>query len=488
MRGLLELVAQVSAPISAQQTHAAVLQDGGIDLQAEIRGLAEQLAAGAGTAPRLVSFDLPAGLVAAFTHDGLVALRSGAGVMWEQPGARSALFGFGEALRLSGARTSPLSDAMAALRDAAKQAVVRVEGREARPRFFGGGRFSPSGSAVDPAWDVFGGWQYVAPRFLIATSEGQVGGSYTSVVAPGVTAEAMEAEIRGALAEATTHEDSPAGEQPGAGPAYSLPPDGWMERVAEAIGEIAAEKYQKVVLARQARAAMSAPGGIGAVLSRLAERYPNCFVFKYRLDPWDWIGASPELLITLDSGHLRTASLAGSRPRVADERDNARLAAELLADPKERSEHEYVAIALREALTPLCDELHAPATPVVMSLANIHHLFTPIAGEVKRGVDVLDLVASVHPTPAVGAWPKAAGLAAIDRLEEMDRGWYSGPIGWVDFAGDGEFAVALRTGLVGRAGAILFAGAGIVEGSVPANEFAETETKLRPLREALAGS
>lgn len=488
MRGLLELVAQVSAPISAQQTLAAASPEGGADAQAEIRALSEHLAANGGAEARLVSLELPAGLLAALTRDGIGAMRSRAGIVWEQPGAESALFGFGEAMRLAGPRSSPMTAAMAGLRQAAAKAVVRVENPTARPRFFGGGRFSTQAGVVDTAWDGFGGWEYTAPQILVAMAAGRVSGSYTALVAPGATPAAIEAEVRTALGSATNDAEGATGDSGDGHAAYSLSSEDWMARVAEAIREISNGAYEKVVLARRARAGMSASGGIGAVLGRLADRYPNCFVFKYRGDRWDWIGASPELLVTLDSGHLRTASLAGSRPRVGDETEDGRLAAELLADPKERSEHEYVVIALREALTPLCDDLHGPNEPVVMSLANIHHLYTPFAGEVKRGVDVLDLVTAMHPTPAIGAWPKAEGLAAIGRLEEMDRGWYSGPIGWMDFAGDGEFAVALRTGLVGREGAILFAGVGIVEGSVPAREFAETEAKFRPLREALAGS
>jgi len=123
-----------------------------------------------------------------------------------------------------------------------------------------------------------------------------------------------------------------------------------------------------------------------------------------------------------------------------------------------------------------------------MSIANIHHLHTPFEGQAHEGIGILDVVAALHPTPAVGGAPRAEALDAIDRLESMDRGWYAGPIGWTDLAGDGEFAVALRSGLVSDFEAVLFAGAGIVDGSVPEREFAETELKLRPLREALFGA
>jgi isochorismate synthase EntC len=122
-----------------------------------------------------------------------------------------------------------------------------------------------------------------------------------------------------------------------------------------------------------------------------------------------------------------------------------------------------------------------------MRMPNIQHLHTPVTGRVRPGVDVLDLVARMHPTPAVGGWPREAGLAALSRLERMDRGWYAAPIGWMDLKGDGEFAVGLRSALVEGNRATLFAGAGIVSGSEPAAELAETDLKLRPLRDALRG-
>jgi isochorismate synthase len=202
-------------------------------------------------------------------------------------------------------------------------------------------------------------------------------------------------------------------------------------------------------------------------------------VFKFSVSGATWIGASPELLVSLENGVVRAAGLAGSAPAGAGER--------LLRDAKELAEHAFVVEALRESLEPLCDRLEAPGVPSVVNLANISHLFTPFLGRARAGVGVLDLAASVHPTPAVAGTPRDAALAAIDRLEGLDRGWYAGPIGWFDLARDGEFAVALRSGLVTDGRAALYAGAGIVAGSSPRDEADEIEVKLAAMRDAVGG-
>jgi len=143
--------------------------------------------------------------------------------------------------------------------------------------------------------------------------------------------------------------------------------------------------------------------------------------------------------------------------------------------------------ALREGLTPFCEELSIPEEPELMRMANIQHLRTPITGRLRCHPNVLSVVAALHPSPAVGGWPRAEALQAIERLEGIDRGWYAGPIGRIGLNGDGEFAVGLRSALIRGEVAQLYAGAGIVHGSDPGREYAETETKLRPLREAIDG-
>ncbi len=431
--------------------------------------------------PRLVSVPLPRELLARIESMGAEELRSRASVLWELPAGGTALFGFGNALTLHGGRTSPLADAATRLRSVMAQSLALPLAPQARPRFFGGARFSPSGTVTDPAWEAFGGWRLTVPSVLVAFSGDTIEGSLTLLV----STDCQDLDRLAAEALAAPFAAPPVAVPSRASGVCPPPASDWRSKVATALREIEDRRYGKIVLARSALAAAPAPFETGEVLTRLAERYPQCFIFKYRESGADWLGASPELLCSVQDGAVRAASLAGSRPRGATESDDRRLEEDLLASPKERAEHAFVSLAIGEALAPLCDGLSAPEVPSVMKMANIQHLYTPLAGRLRPGFDLLDVVGRLHPTPAVGGWPRAEALGAIERLEGMDRGWYAGPIGWLDMRGDGEFAVALRSALVTGSRARLYAGAGIVAGSDPEEEYAETEAKLRPLREAL---
>jgi salicylate biosynthesis isochorismate synthase len=180
-----------------------------------------------------------------------------------------------------------------------------------------------------------------------------------------------------------------------------------------------------------------------------------------------------------------TAALAGSTPRGATPDEDARLGQALLDDPKERAEHDYVVQAIREGLIDVSSRLVADAEPRLRRLANVQHLWTPVRAEVGRDTSVLDIVARLHPTPAVGGFPRPAAMTLIREREQLDRGWYAGPIGWLNRAGEGEFVVGLRSALLRERTATLFAGCGIVAGSEPAAEFAELGWKLRPMLAAL---
>ena len=446
-------------------------------LAAEIRSLR-------GDERVLASVELPAALVDEVMRHGMPMLRNAAAVCWERPALGSSLLGFGAAATLAGERSSTIRDAAVCLRQAAR--TVRYQGgTSARPRFFGGSRFAPSGTVLDSAWDAFGGWKFILPEVIIAIESGLASGAITVALSASDTACDIGGRIHSALSAPFDPRRGIAREPFDAG--LEGCPEAWEAAVRSALTEIGAGRYRKVVLARRVSERRTERSSAGELLTRLGERYPGCFVFKFAAPGCDWIGASPELLGSAQGGVVKAASLAGTRRRSDDAHLDERLAAGLLADPKERCEHAFVAAAMREALTPLCSELAAPGEPAVMSIANIHHLYTPFEGRLRDGVGILDVVGALHPTPAVGGSPRAEALDAIDRLEGIDRGWYAGPIGWTDLAGDGEFAVALRSGLVGDTAAVLFAGAGIVEGSVPSRELAETELKLRPLREALLG-
>jgi len=219
------------------------------------------------------------------------------------------------------------------------------------------------------------------------------------------------------------------------------------------------------------------------LLAALRDTYPACATLAVRPAGTDtiFIGATPECLAAVHVGHLHTAALAGSAPRDDDPAIDAALGQGLLTSPKERAEHDVVVEAVDRALDGLGVADRHPRNPTLLRLHGIQHLHTPIDAELPDGVGLLDLVGALHPTPAVAGHPggQAAHLRAVH--EGMERGWFASPVGWMDASGDGEFRVALRTGLVHDQGTTLYAGAGVVAGSDPDRELAETDVKLRTL-------
>ena len=257
--------------------------------------------------------------------------------------------------------------------------------------------------------------------------------------------------------------------------------------VSDVAAEIRSGAYEKVVLAATREIEAGAPIAPGVALDRLRDGYPDCHLFCFRAGDGIFLGASPEQLVGLHDGRVTALGLAGSAPRGRTPEEDEALGDALLHSAKDRSEHEIVVRALREVLAAHAENLRAPNQPGLLRLRNIQHLATEVTATARAGVDVLDLVERLHPTPAVCGWPTASAREVIARHERFDRGWYAGPVGWVDGAGDGEFAVALRSALVRGARAWLFAGAGIMGDSDPSAELAEIELKFRPLTTALGG-
>lgn len=420
---------------------------------------------------------LPGELLAALTDGGHERLRRLAIVSWEPPGDGAAWFGIGVAAHGGGPRGAGWAGAHEMLD--ALSAGPAPDTSPARPRVAFGFEFDPACLARDAIWEPFGGWQGILPRLIIVREAGRWHGSFVAVRSGRTDARELAAWLDAQLLR--DRERPLRGPVAGCGaPTASQ----WAATVAVAVDEIAAGRYDKVVLARQHRLRPACTPA--EALNRLAANYPNTFVFRFDAGPSVFLGASPERLVSLRGGIVSADSLAGSRPRGDSPAEDDCLAAELLASHKEREEHAFVVDAIRSALAPSCHDLDAPSAPVLMRLANVQHLHTAISGRARPGTTVLDLAERMHPTPAVGGWPCEAALDAIRRLEGMDRGWYAAPIGWAGLDGEGEFAVALRTALIGPHGATLYAGGGIVAESDPQRELAETEWKLRPLREALA--
>ena len=268
----------------------------------------------------------------------------------------------------------------------------------------------------------------------------------------------------------------------------ALDPATWCASVATAVERIGRGELAKVVLARDLLVSADVPLDPRRLLRRLAARFPDCWTFAVD----GLLGATPELLLRRSGRQLSARVLAGTAPRGAGA-DDQRLADALIGSAKDRAEHAIAVDSLVRALGPYCTRLDAPAEPDLLTLANVRHLASDISGTQRsrgpRGAaGLLELIGAVHPTAAVCGTPTRDAAAVIAELEGMDRGRYAGPVGWLDARGDGEFGLALRCAeLVGDDTARLFAGCGIVAGSDPTAELAETQSKFAAFQAALEG-
>jgi menaquinone-specific isochorismate synthase len=259
--------------------------------------------------------------------------------------------------------------------------------------------------------------------------------------------------------------------------------------VAKAVARIDAGEFTKIVLARAQEFASDQPLHPLRVLNGLRQRFPDCYAFSLANGRGQsFIGASPERLVRVSKGVLETEALAGSIRRGAGASEDAALAGTLLRSEKDRREHQHVLAAITARLEHLGLAPEYAAEPGLRRLANVQHLHTPIRATLPENVRLLAVLAALHPTPAVGGSPLAAVLPAIRGLESFPRGLYAGAIGWSNARGGGEFFVGLRSALVDGGTARVYAGAGIVAGSTPEKEFAETELKFKAMLEALRNS
>jgi len=265
-----------------------------------------------------------------------------------------------------------------------------------------------------------------------------------------------------------------------------LPPERFEESVAQAVGRIRAGELEKVVLAREVVVESPSAHEPAAVYGALRELFPSCFCFCCGSPEAAFVGASPELLVRRSGSGAATVALAGSTRRSADPAVDGHLGEQLLRSVKDRREHEIVVRRIERALRSQAVWVEATPEPGLVKVANIQHLATPIHAQLSEPRSAVEVAGLLHPTPAVGGEPRDRALATIAELEGLDRGWYAGPVGWMDAAEDGEFCVAIRSALLRDRAAHLFAGNGIVGDSDPEAELAETEIKLDALLPLLA--
>ena len=410
--------------------------------------------------------------------------------VFEQPdrGAR-ALAALGEAQELRASGAGRFERLAAAWRDLCTHAVTDpADGSHAAGAVaVGGAAFAPDG-ATSPQWRGFGASSLVVPEVSIARSGERVTMTLAALVEPDDDPPQRLAGLRARLDELREAplpllDPAPTGRFE---VVSAMPPEHYEQAVAHAVELIRAGRMSKIVLSREVQVHSPRPHDPAAVFGVLRTEFPSCFCFCAGRGESTLIAASPELLLRRDGQRVSTLALAASSRRSADPAVDAHLGEQLLRDPSYREEHAIVASRIERMLRPLSVWVAAAPEPELARIANIQHLATPIRAQLAEPIEALELAGLMHPTPAVGGEPLAAAGPLIPALEGLDRGWYLGPVGWSDAAGDGEFCVALRCALLSGTIARCYAGGGIVRDSVPAKELAETEIKLAALLPLLA--
>lgn len=420
----------------------------------------------------------PAGL---FTGPLAVA---GEWAYWARPVQQERRFGFGRALWREVAEPAQLA--------AVQREVARAwrwldrAGAGMAPAAFTGFAFAPAAPMSGP-WAGLPGLWYCLPALQLHCREERYTLAFTTGARTLDTAMA-EWECQAArLREAMTAVVPPS--RPTAiHPVEEVPAAGhWMDAVTAALAAIESGTLEKVVLARRVRCRVGQTPDSRRLSALLEHLYPGCGHFIVQMAGRIFAAATPERLLACRAGWVSADAVGGTAPS-CDTDDRGAVAAALLAGAKSQHEHDLVVKGVRQAMEDVCSELRIPARPALLPLRHLQHLWTEIRGKLHPGVGLLDLAARLHPTPAVNGTPAAAARDWIAAREGLARGWYSGAGGWVDANGDGELSVLLRCALWQGRDVDLYAGAGIVAGSDPAAELAETELKLAVLREALASA
>ena len=351
-----------------------------------------------------------------------------------------------------------------------------------RPRLVGGLSFDADHRPDEP-WQDFPAAAFVLPAIQLTRCDRE---TYLTATSYSADPSAVESRLAAAAEQLERLPAmSPSGDPPGVTDSrWVTPRETWIDQVSAVRDRIRAGSLRKVVLATALAVDLDGPVSVPAVLERLRRSYPDCYRFLVQPGETAFFGPPPEQLVRLDGRTVQTEALAGSRPRGETPEKDAQLARELTTDEKTTGEQALVTETITDQLASFGSVTTAERS--VRKLATIQHLHTPIEAQLDDDHHVLELVERLHPTPAVGGLPLSDALATIRDTESFDRGWYASPVGWFDAAGDGEFAVGIRSGVADGASVTLFAGNGIVADSDPTAEWAELQPKVRPILDELA--
>lgn len=347
-------------------------------------------------------------------------------------------------------------------------------------RYFGGARFDLARSA-DLAWQPYRRYQFRVPLFELITTPQQT--HFVCNVAPQSEIE----QIIEQLNDLSFNDELLPDIVPHPLTRYDLPSEAvWGENIVQLLKMFAQGSAEKIVLARKVTVPADGLLDPSFILQKLQHVTPHSFHFCYQLDAQHaFIGASPERLYRREKGQLISEAVAGTRKRGATLEEDAQLARDLLQSDKERREQRLVVERIEQAFEKLCDQVDVVGdAPEILGLAQLQHLYNRLSGTLSADVGDGEILARLHPTPAVGGFPSDVALATIAQLEPFDRGWYAGPIGWIG-RDSAEFAVAIRSARIIGNQLSAFSGAGIVAGSTAEGEWQEIENKLLNFRRAL---
>lgn len=405
---------------------------------------------------------------------------------WEQPDRNLRLAALGRVHEITSRGPDRFVEVAADCAHLSGDAVLRGEGGFTTGALWTGGfAFHDEGTeaGVDPAWSSFEPATMILPELAIQSSDA---GNFITVnlmAGPGADPAALadSALVRSA---GLVHPELPMID-PHPTVAASIEsvrsPEDYEQSVAAAVERIRAGEIEKVVLAREVVARSGSAHDPAAIFGALRIGFPSCFNFCVGTGEATFIGASPELLVRCAGRGVSTVGLAGSTRRSSDPAVDDHLAQQLLGSSKDRGEQAVVVRRIVKSLSKLSVWVEAADEPEIIKVANIQHLGTPVYAQLAQPRTAIELAGLLHPTPAVGGEPWKKARRVMAEVERMDRGWYAGPVGWMDGSGDGEFCVALRSALIRDREAHLFAGVGVVADSDPAAELAETEIKLGAL-------
>lgn len=358
------------------------------------------------------------------------------------------------------------------------------------PLLIGGFSFDPLKEKT-MLWKQFEETMLVLPKFMLTLSKGEAYLTINEFVTEQSNTEETTRQLT--YIEENLISDSnniliPASDVKTRFEAIEIEPEQWKLAVAKLAEEIRDGVLEKVVLARELRLRSEESFSPYSTLFHLREEQARSYLFAIEKGTDCFLGATPERLIKKTGDEMLSTCLAGSIKRGETPTEDERLGNWLLLDSKNLHEHRLVVKMISSAMEKGCEMMKIPNHPVLIKLKNIQHLYTPVKGKAKTDAALLDMVSLLHPTPALGGYPKETAMRKIRDEELLDRGWYAGAVGWLDAKGNGEFAVAIRSGLLQGKEASLFAGCGIVGDSDPESEYQETNIKFKPMLSALGGN